>query len=197
MKMNIYLIRHGRQNSKLCNVDVPLAIEGRRQAELLGKRLANYPIDGLYSSELIRAVETAKIVNEFLLQEHIIRPEIKEISFGDLEGKSDEYIKEHFSDFTQKQMLLEEDIPYPGGECGREVFQRSIKVVEEIINSGKENVVVVTHGGVIRSLLAGILGLDMSKKLLFAQSLENTSLKLNIMNQTICKSHNKIFSEIL
>ena len=36
----IYLIRHGRQNSSLCNVDVPLAEEGKKQAELLGPRLA-------------------------------------------------------------------------------------------------------------------------------------------------------------
>ena len=38
--MNIYLIRHGRQNSTLCNVDVELSKEGREQADLLGKRLA-------------------------------------------------------------------------------------------------------------------------------------------------------------
>lgn len=37
-KMNIYLIRHGRQNSKLCNVDVELSPEGREQADLVGKR---------------------------------------------------------------------------------------------------------------------------------------------------------------
>ena len=37
--MNIYLIRHGRQNSKLCNVDVELSPEGREQADLVGKRL--------------------------------------------------------------------------------------------------------------------------------------------------------------
>ena len=40
--MNIYLIRHGRQNSRLCNVDVELSKEGREQADLLGKRLEKY-----------------------------------------------------------------------------------------------------------------------------------------------------------
>lgn len=40
--MNIYLIRHGRQNSKLCNVDVELSPEGREQADLVGKRLQTY-----------------------------------------------------------------------------------------------------------------------------------------------------------
>ena len=37
--MRILLIRHGRQNSPLCNVDVPLSEEGRAQADLLGERL--------------------------------------------------------------------------------------------------------------------------------------------------------------
>ena len=63
--MNIYLIRHGRQNSKLCNVDVELSKEGREQAALVGKRLAKYNIDVVYSSQLIRAVETADIINEY------------------------------------------------------------------------------------------------------------------------------------
>ena len=48
--MIIYLIRHGRQNSTDCNVNVPLSAEGIRQAELLGERMKNYKIDALYSS---------------------------------------------------------------------------------------------------------------------------------------------------
>ena len=53
--MRIYLIRHGRQNSPLCNVNVPLSDAGRRQAELLGKRLKKESIDAVWSSDLIRA----------------------------------------------------------------------------------------------------------------------------------------------
>lgn len=174
--MNIYLIRHGRQSSQLCNVNVSLAEEGKRQAELLGKRLSGYRIDGLYSSHLIRATETAQIVNKYIKQEHIIRGDLREISFGILEGYSDEYIQEHFGDFKLEQMKLEEDIPYPGGECGRDVFKRAMVTMDEIRKSGKHNVAVITHGGVIRSLLAGLLDVNMSKKLLFAISLENCSV---------------------
>ena len=49
--MNIYLIRHGRQNSKLCNVDVELSPEGREQADLVGKRLQTLLISILISQE--------------------------------------------------------------------------------------------------------------------------------------------------
>ena len=62
--MRIYLIRHGRQNSTLCNVNVPLAEAGIEQAHLAGKRLAAYGIDEIYASDLIRARETAQIIKE-------------------------------------------------------------------------------------------------------------------------------------
>ena len=62
--MRIYLIRHGRQNSPLCNVNVPLSDAGRRQAELLGERLKKESIDAVWSSDLIRACERADLISE-------------------------------------------------------------------------------------------------------------------------------------
>ena len=55
---DIFLIRHGRQDSKLCNVNVGLSEAGREQARLLGERLRTYGIEKMYASELSRAVET-------------------------------------------------------------------------------------------------------------------------------------------
>ena len=57
--MRIYLIRHGRQESPLCNVNVSLSPEGREQARLLGKRLLEENIGEIWSSDLLRAMETA------------------------------------------------------------------------------------------------------------------------------------------
>ena len=68
--MELYLIRHGRQSSRLCNVNVDLSPEGRRQSALLGHRLADWGIEVLYSSSLIRAVQTAEEINRFLLLPH-------------------------------------------------------------------------------------------------------------------------------
>lgn len=174
--INIYLIRHGRQNSPLCNVDVGLSAEGQRQAELLRDRLMNYEIDALYSSNLIRARQTAEILNQTLKLPQEIRGELREISFGLLEGRSDEYIDEHFRDFKEEQKKLTEDIPYPGGENGTTVYERSMPVLQEIIRSGKKNIVVVTHGGVIRALLAALIGRNQARRFLFAVSLENTGI---------------------
>ena len=97
--MRIYLIRHGRQNSPHCNVNVPLSDAGRRQAELLGERLKKESIDAVWSSDLIRARETADIINEKIRAPRFIREGLREISFGDLEGLSDDVIMERYADF--------------------------------------------------------------------------------------------------
>lgn len=181
--MNIYLVRHGKQNSDLCNVNVPLHEIGIKQAQLLGNRLASYDIDGLYSSDLIRAVETANILktkimdqNPDIILKHEVREGFREIDFGNLEGKTEEAYKIEFADFFNERDRFEDDLPYPGGEGGLQVFQRAYPVLEEITRSGLKNVVVVAHGGTIRSLVAGILGMEHSKMLLFAIGLQNCSI---------------------
>ena len=174
--LNIYLIRHGRQASKLCNVNVELAEEGIKQAELLSKRMKFYPLDGIYSSQLIRAVQTAEIINQNHQLIHEVRPELEEIDFGDLTGHTDEYIEEHYSEFFSKMNKCEEDLPYPGGESGKEVYDRAMSIINEIIESGKEEVAVVTHGGVIRALVAELMGAGLARRGRFARALENTSI---------------------
>jgi probable phosphoglycerate mutase len=174
--INLYLIRHGRQNSSLYCTDVGLSSEGRLQAELLRNRLQNYNIDALYSSNLLRAVETARIINLSLQLPHEIRNEIREISFGQLEGNTEEYNEEYFREFRKEQMKLLEDIPYPGGENGTSVYERAMPVIQEIVQSGNKNIAVVTHGGIIRVLLAALFGKNQAKRFLFGVSLENTSI---------------------
>lgn len=174
--MKIYLIRHGRQSSKRCNVNVDLCEEGYRQAELLGARLARADVDAVYSSDLLRAVQTAQTANTLWNVKHIIRPELREISFGEMEGLSDEMIARQFSEFKRRQDEMTEDLPYPGGECAADVIARAYPVLMEIAESGHESVAVVTHGGVIRALTAKIIDINLAKIRLFGRSLENCSI---------------------
>ncbi|WP_313584421.1 histidine phosphatase family protein [Lacrimispora sp.] len=174
--MNIYLIRHGRQNSKLCNIDVDLSEEGRRQSALVGERLASIGMEAVYSSHLIRAVETAREANRYWNAKHIIRQELREISFGDMEGMADEEIAAKYGDFQEEQARLEQDLPYPGGECAGDVMKRAIPVLEEIAATGYQNVAVVTHGGVIRSVTSALLHMEPKYYRLLGNSLENCSI---------------------
>jgi len=174
--LKIYLIRHGRQCSKLCNVNVDLCEEGFRQAALLGERLMKAKIDKVYSSDYLRAVQTAQAANLYWNVEHEILPELREISFGDMEGLSDEVIAERFAEFKVEQDRMERDLAYPGGECAADVVKRALPVLQEIAEDGYKNVAVVTHGGVIRSLVAYLIGMDLAKVRLIGSSLENCSI---------------------
>jgi probable phosphoglycerate mutase len=202
--MIIYLIRHGRQNSSACNVNVELAPEGETQARLLGKRMEKYPVDVLYSSDLIRAKQTARIAFEGrgdLVDRMQIRPGLAEVDFGELTGVDDEQVKEFYGEYYQEQLdrfaegrvqtgnALEEvnefvgdffvpteEIWYPGGESGAGVMARVMPVVREWIEQEYGSVAVVTHGGVIRILLTALFGGDFAKRLMFGKSLENCSI---------------------
>jgi broad specificity phosphatase PhoE len=174
--VSLFLIRHGRQDTELCNVDVGLSSEGIRQAEFLRDRLKNYEIDALYSSNFVRARQTAEIINQALLLPIGIREGIREISFGKLEGKSDEYNNDHYSEFKKEQQKLLEDLPFPSGENGTSVYERAMPVIEELVQSGNRNIAIVTHGGTIRALLAALFGKNQAKRSLFAVSIENTSI---------------------
>lgn len=174
--MKLYLIRHGRQCSKLCNVNVDLCQEGILQAELLGKRLQGAGIERVYSSDLIRAVQTAGTANRFWKVEHEICPKLREISFGEMEGLSDEVIAERFAGFKKQQQEMKEDLAYPGGECAADVVKRALPVLKQIAESGCQTAAVVTHGGVIRSVVAYLIGIDLAKVRLFGSSLENCSI---------------------
>lgn len=176
--MKIYLIRHARQISSLCNVNVELAPEGIEQAHILGKRMkGSIPIDKLYCSDLIRAEQTASIIGE----EIGIKPEkgipgFREIDFGELTGLTDKEINTRYWDIMERRRKRLEDIPFPGGESGADVWNRAFPALMKVIRGGGENIAIVTHGGTIRSLVAGIMGLEQKDRLAISRTLENTSL---------------------
>lgn len=173
--MRLFLIRHGRQSSPLCNVDVDLSEAGKEQTVLLAQRLTGMDPDRIYTSGLLRARQTAEILfgreAEFL-----VREELNEISFGELTGKSDAENTVTFWEYFAAKERKESNLRLPGGESPAEVYARAVKVVEEAVLSGAETVVFVTHGGVIRSLVAGLLGLGAEQMLRIADGLEHTSI---------------------
>lgn len=185
-KISIYLLRHGRQESRLCNVNVPLDETGKLQAELAGKRLKKYGIGIIYSSDLIRASETAEIINRYLSVEHLCMPGLREIEFGSLTGLSDEEIKAKYAGFLEERDKYENDIPFPSGEGGikgengTDVYKRAKKAIDNILEKCMDgnigSAAAVSHGGTIRSLLAGILGMPQEHRLLFAKTMENTGI---------------------
>ncbi len=173
--MRLILIRHGRQSSPLCNVDVDLSEVGIKQAELLAETLKDLTPDRIYTSALTRAKQTAEILfgKEASFFE---REALNEISFGDMTGGADSHNAVLFPEYFAAKKKKVDNLRLPGGECPTEVFDRAVQVVKEALDSGAETVVFVTHGGVIRALTAGLLGLGAGQMLRIADSLEHTSV---------------------
>lgn len=173
----IYLIRHGRQCSKLCNTDVSLGDEGRRQAELAGERLKNYGIEKVYTSDLKRAIETGEIIAGIIGTSTEMLSNIEEIHFGGFTGKTDEEIRQIYGEFQDRRRMHTEDLPFPdGGECGADVAKRAVPVIRSLAQKKEDRIAVVTHGGVIRSLCAHFLQTDQKNKLKFGIDVENCSI---------------------
>lgn len=194
--MNIYLIRHGRQNSTLCNVDVELSKEGREQADLLGKRLKTYDIEAVYSSQLIRAKETADIINSYLEKPRLIDERWQEADFGGFTGLTNEELKEKYGGFLAKRAQMTEDIPYPdGGENCQMIFERSFQALKDLTKESYNNVCVVTHGGVLRALITGIMGADYAKWLTIGRQIENCSITHILYDEKVGTFHLERFND--
>lgn len=176
--MNIYLLRHGESQTDSGDDDAQILTErGILQSSLLGKRLAKYKIDKMYSSDMVRALQTADIINQYLSVDILTRHDIREIDMGAFH-RGWEYLNEFHPVFSEKFSMHAEDVSYPGGESGQDVLLRASNVLREIIESDCENIAVVTHGGVIRVLCCGILGVGQARRFFIGAPIENCSISV-------------------
>ncbi|MDD4335421.1 MAG: histidine phosphatase family protein [Desulfotomaculaceae bacterium] len=164
------MIRHGETvwnvASKLQgHANVTLSDNGRRQAELLGRRLAGLKFDGFYASDLARAYETARIISQYHNSQDIkTLPELREMNFGRWEGFSINEIQEMYPEEIKQWWETPLRTRLPGGESLGDVVKRTVTVVKTIVESRSGgNVLLVTHGGVIRSIVGTVLGMDLTE----------------------------------
>lgn len=182
--MEMLLVRHGEAahnspenyNTALNCPDPVLTEIGSAHARQLGERLRLTPPQRIYSSDLRRSVETAQIVADYVPAPLVIRAELREINMGRLFVSSWEEIEREMPGYAARWHRHDTDLPYPDGECGADVIRRCMPLIEEVVQSGLERVVIVTHGGTIRSLLCAFLGLPPQKRFLFGAPLENCGL---------------------
>ena len=183
--MEIYLIRHGRQCDTRCNVDVALSEAGFRQADLVGRRMKDWNIQKVYSSDMIRARQTAETANKYWNVELEIVPQFREICFGQWEGHETNELNILFSDFKAEQDKMEKDLRYPEGESAGDVIERSMPALMKVAQSGLERVAIATHGVWIRAIVCHVLGIDLAKWKLLGTTFENGSItQLNYYPET-------------
>jgi broad specificity phosphatase PhoE len=168
--MQIYFIRHGEKTDNSRNhAALELTEKGLRQADVVGLRLKNHGIQRIYTSDMVRAVQTSEAVNRYFHVDIKIRHELREIHMGASEELGWAYLETYYPEFMTAYRHHDKDLPYPpDGESGADVWNRVGAVLQEIVESGLERVAVVTHGGVIRSVMCGILCIGQENRFQFA-----------------------------
>lgn len=164
--MKIYIIRHGETDWNVTRqlqgaTDIPLNEKGVALAQVTAEGLADIPFDCVFTSPLMRAKETAKIIMRERQIPLIEEERIKEISFGIYEGLS--CSKEHYTvpdpDFMNFFRHPEKYIPPEGAETIDSLCERTTAFLREIAeNKDYENktILISTHGAATKGLLSSL-----------------------------------------
>ena len=164
----IILARHGQTQWNLemkfqGQTNTQLTQTGKLQAAALAERLSNWDFEVVYSSPLDRALYTATQIASKKNLEPVILPELEEINFGCWEGASIPSIKEQNNEkFARWRADPFFNVP-DKAEHWENIQKRLSKAIEFVLNSNYKNIVMVSHGGIIKALYAVFLGLDLHK----------------------------------
>lgn len=155
--MICYLIRHGQDDETVRGgwSQAPLTEEGIHQAEKLAEKMSNLDIGKIYSSDLERAMQTAKILGNKIGLQVFPLPQFREVNNGELAGMKNTVALEQYPGLFWNQLDWEQC--YPKGESPRQFYDRiqaSWSDFSAKISDETENVALVTHGGVIHVILA-------------------------------------------
>jgi broad specificity phosphatase PhoE len=156
--MKIYLVRHGEAEGSeglaVGYLDLPLSALGARNVEALADSWQGPLPDRIFSSDLRRAAESARIFAARLGGEPVVDPRLREVSFGEWDGRSWDEIyerdRQRYEAWTERWW----DLAPPGGESFADLEARVLAWFREL--KDEETVLAVAHGGSIRALLAGL-----------------------------------------
>jgi broad specificity phosphatase PhoE len=198
----IIIIQHCQSEHHINNMsggwtDTPLTDLGRKQADLVGLKLKEYLNKDkylLYSSDLMRAKQTADLVGKHLSLNVIEDAELREINTGIATGKTKDWARENRNPRIDNGFDIDYQ-EFQDGETWREFYNRVCNCMERICNSEKSNLIIVTHGGTLGYIIAWWMNfqLHMLAKSYFSASVGSISLLhensyrqnvLNVLNDT-------------
>lgn len=158
-EVKVILIRHGETdwNSEgrlQGQIDIPLNAHGLAQAKMMGERLMHESISAIYSSDLLRAYQTAQALSECIHLPVTLCHGLRERNFGSYQGLTFAQINEQ--SLQESVLWQKRDLDFiPGGVDGQGESLRRFS--ERVINSlnalmlhhAGEQIAMVTHGGVL------------------------------------------------
>jgi probable phosphoglycerate mutase len=162
--MKILLIRHGESiaNAKGIHqgqrIDSPLSEKGLAQAKLVAESLEKEKIDVIYSSDSLRAKETAEIIKGKRKIELRLDKRLREFDIGDLTENENRWVL--FNDLKKKESkekgIKTYDIKAPNGESEYDHFLRVKEIIDEILIEKDKSILIVAHGGTNRVFFGAI-----------------------------------------
>ncbi len=165
--MKIYFVRHGHSEANMqrviSNRDLPhhLTDLGRQQAEALAQSLADVPLTAVYSSPIVRALETAQIVAASKGLPVQIANALREPDCGIMEGRGDEEAwREHDRVIVEWVMLRLFDSRIEGGESYNDLRARFVPFVERLVAEHEEtdhHLLLMAHGSLLYLMLPLVL----------------------------------------
>ncbi|MDD5727427.1 MAG: histidine phosphatase family protein [Victivallales bacterium] len=169
----LILVRHGAVECKydgcyLGTTDAPLSSEGRKQVAALGKYLDNIICECIFASPLLRVRQTlAAVLPPEKLVDVEYREELKEIDFGDWEGKTFTEISGQYLEEVNAWAAGSDRFSFPNGGSPKKFYDGIEVFKQELLELPGSIFMIFTHGGVISALICNILGLGREKMLGF------------------------------
>ena len=179
VETTVYFVRHGQTAANATGViqgqtDVLLDETGLAQAKLVGARLKKHHFDAIYSSDLTRAMVTAREIADG--REIIATPQLREWHLGHWQGKNIEQIKIDYPEEYRKLSSDAADCTIQDGESSAEFQQRASGFMQFVAeNHPGETVLAVSHGGFMVKALKHVLELDSLKR---RPRADNTSIAI-------------------
>ena len=167
----VYLIRHGEpqlpDGRRIClsRTDLPLSDEGHRQAERLAAYFADIQLEGVYSSDLLRAKETALHISV----QATALPGLQELGVGEWEGLTFREIRERDPNLYARRGEDPAEHIMPGGERPADCRDRALTALRDLLQKTEGDIAVVAHAGVNRLVLCELLGLSLNQFLTIPQ----------------------------
>ncbi|HEY9671106.1 MAG TPA: histidine phosphatase family protein [Waterburya sp.] len=169
MSLKLYFLRHGqtdcsRVNAFCGSIDAELTPEGREMAQGFATAYQSTRWEAIYCSPMGRTIATAKPLCEAVGIQPELRDGLKEINYGQWEGKTPEAVSQDYHDDYIRWQADPAWYPPTGGELAVAIAHRSLQVIEEIkYHCSTGNVLVVSHKATIRIMLCSLLGIDVGR----------------------------------
>lgn len=176
--MRVYMLRHGTPSFPdgrtylYGQTDLPLSQKGIAEAERAGAALAAVRFDRIFASDLSRAVETAEIVRSHQGSPVEIEtmPGLREIHMGEWECRPKSDVAAECEDVFAARGKDMANVSAPGGETFKQLLERTSTAFDDAIArcSGAHDVLIVSHGGVMWSILSYLFGMALGDMMRFA-----------------------------